>query len=133
MQADKDEIQITQADEVLLYLTAASGFVDFDQVPGLSQAAVAERARAMVTPVADQRYVDLQMAHLADYQALFRRVALDLGTTAAAALPTDERIRRFQDGTDPALVTLLFQYGRYLLIASSRPWHAAGQFAGHLE
>ena len=52
---------------------------------------------------------------------LFRRVSLDLGSTPAAALPTDERIARFDKEGDPALVALLFQYGRYLLIASSRP------------
>ncbi|MCB0801432.1 MAG: glycoside hydrolase family 95 protein, partial [Bacteroidales bacterium] len=68
-----------------------------------------------------QSFANLLSAHLIDYQSLFQRVVLDLGTTPAAALPTDERIRNFQTGVDPALVTLLFQYGRYLLIASSRP------------
>jgi alpha-L-fucosidase 2 len=119
--ASADGLQITQADEVTLYLTAVSGFVDFDQVPGLSQAAVAERAQTMVATAAGHAYANLQTAHLADYQALFQRVELDLGVTEAATLPTDERIRRFQSAADPALVTLLFQYGRYLLIASSRP------------
>ena len=52
---------------------------------------------------------------------LFRRVALDLGRTAAATQPTDERIQAFERGDDPQLIALLFQYGRYLLIASSRP------------
>ena len=75
----------------------------------------------MVTTVAGQTYAALLAAHLADYQLLFQRVKLDLGSSAAATLPTDERIRRFQEGDDPALITLLFQYGRYLLIASSRP------------
>ncbi|HUV64724.1 MAG TPA: hypothetical protein VMW24_12560, partial [Sedimentisphaerales bacterium] len=52
---------------------------------------------------------------------LFRRVTLDLGTTDQAQLPTDRRIREFAENNDPQLVELYFQYGRYLLIASSRP------------
>src|SRR4030095_1312225 len=59
--------------------------------------------------------------HIGDHQALFRRVSLDLGATAASKLPTDERIAAFAHGTDPALVTLLFQFGRSLMIAGSRP------------
>jgi alpha-L-fucosidase 2 len=116
-----DQLQITGANSATLYLTAKSGFVDFDQIPGLSQAAVADAAQAMVATVTGQAQADLLAAHLADYQPLFQRVTLDLGSTDAAQLPTDERIRRFQGGDDPALITLLFQYGRYLLIASSRP------------
>ncbi len=48
-------------------------------------------------------------------------MSLDLGATAAAKLPTDQRIAAFAAGNDPALVALLFQYGRYLMIGSSRP------------
>ncbi len=74
--------------------------------------------------VGRKSYEQLLKAHLADYQALFRRVSLDLGRTEAAKLPTDERIRNFATGNDPDLAALTFQYGRYLLIASSR---AGGQ------
>src|SRR5690606_5413196 len=49
------------------------------------------------------------------------RVSLDLGYSPAAELPTDERLRRFRSGNDPHLVTLYFQFGRYLLISSSQP------------
>ncbi len=121
LQSEAAGLRITQADEVTLCLTAASGFVSFDQIPGLSQAAVANRAAAMVATVTGQPYAALHAAHLADYQPLFQRVTLDLGNNAVTTLPTDERIRRFQTGDDPALIALLFQYGRYLLIASSRP------------
>ncbi|MGE2752989.1 glycosyl hydrolase family 95 catalytic domain-containing protein, partial [Escherichia coli] len=55
------------------------------------------------------------------HRALFRRVTLDLGRTAAADKPTDERVRANRADDDPALATLYFDYGRYLLIASSRP------------
>ncbi len=56
-----------------------------------------------------------------DHRALFRRVTLDLGATAAADAPTDERVAAFAQGDDPQLVALHYQFGRYLLIASSRP------------
>lgn len=61
-------------------------------------------------------YAELLAAHLADYQKLFRRVTLDLGPSSA--LPTNERLRT---PAEPALAVLYFQYGRYLLISSSRP------------
>ena len=60
-------------------------------------------------------------ANLADHQQLFRRVELDLGTSPAAALPTDQRLKQVAEQPDPQLAALYFQYGRYLLIASSRP------------
>src|SRR5262249_36469209 len=63
----------------------------------------------------------LRAAHVADHRRLFRRVALDLGTTAAADLPTDERLKAAARQDDPQLAALYFQFGRYLLIASSRP------------
>jgi len=70
---------------------------------------------------AKKTYGQIRDAHVADHQRLFRRVDLDLGTTDAAALPTDQRLERLQNGgDDPQLVTTFFQYGRYLLIAGSR-------------
>jgi alpha-L-fucosidase 2 len=66
-------------------------------------------------------YEKLLPAHVKEHQRLFRRVALDLGTTDAVKLPTDERIKQFPDADDPQFAALYFQYGRYLLIGSSRP------------
>ena len=69
-------------------------------------------------------FADLLAAHERDYQALFGRVSLDLGTSAPAraALPTDQRLSAYaKDDADPELNALYFQYGRYLLISSSRP------------
>ena len=58
--------------------------------------------------------------HVEDFEPRLARVELDLGTTEAAAQPTDERIRRFAMTSDPALAALYFQYGRYLLLSCSR-------------
>ena len=78
-------------------------------------------------------YDRLRARHVADHAALFNRVALDLGRTPAADLPTDERLLAFaRGGDDPALAALYFQYGRYLLIASSRPGDSARELAGLL-
>ncbi|WP_399552498.1 glycosyl hydrolase family 95 catalytic domain-containing protein, partial [uncultured Cellulomonas sp.] len=65
---------------------------------------------------------DLRAEHVADHGALVGRVHLDLGATSASALPTDERLRRHTAGTpDPGLAALAFHYGRYLMVAGSRP------------
>ncbi|MCB9161024.1 MAG: glycoside hydrolase family 95 protein [Caldilineaceae bacterium] len=120
--ADGDGLRVTGATTATLILTAATGFNGFDQLPGLSPVDPHAQARAMLETACRQTVNQLETAHVADHQALFHRVTLDLGTTPAAALPTDTRIARFHDhGDDPHLVTLLFQFGRYLLIASSRP------------
>ncbi|MFP4502559.1 MAG: glycosyl hydrolase family 95 catalytic domain-containing protein [Candidatus Hydrogenedentota bacterium] len=67
-------------------------------------------------------YADLEAAHIADHQALFNRVSIDLGP-AKNAMPTNRRLRRIHRhaDADPGLAALYFQYGRYLLMGSSRP------------
>src|SRR5205085_11891404 len=63
----------------------------------------------------------LRDSHVREHQRLFRRVTLNLGSTESRDLPTDLRPKRFLEGSDPQLAALYFQYGRYLLISSSRP------------
>ncbi|MGP8243657.1 MAG: glycosyl hydrolase family 95 catalytic domain-containing protein [Bryobacteraceae bacterium] len=105
------------ADSATLVLTGATNFVDYKDVSGDPKA---RNARYLVG-VHIKSYDTLRAEHIADYRNLFGRVALDLGTSPAAANPTDERVRDFAGGHDPQLVALVFQYGRYLLISSSRP------------
>jgi alpha-L-fucosidase 2 len=111
-----DAITVENADSAMLVLAAATSFKDYTDI----SANPAQRSEAMMKSVARKSYEALLKAHLADHQSLFRRVTLDLGRTDAAKLPTDERIKKFSTGNDPDLVALTFQYGRYLLIASSR-------------
>ncbi len=67
-------------------------------------------------------YEQLRERHIQDHRQLFRRVQIDLGQTPNALLPTDERLEAYKRGEqDPQLEALYFQYGRYLLMASSRP------------
>ncbi len=109
-------ISVRDADAVTLLLAGATNFVNYRDV----SASPARRNDATLAPLRAARYATLKTAHLTDHQTLFRRVKLDLGTNESAALPTDERVRRFDTAPDPQLVTLVFQYGRYLLIGSSR-------------
>lgn len=104
-------LRISGASGFTLYLTATTNFRSFKELGPLP-----EPAR-----IADAE-PKLRAEHIADHRALFSRVQLKLGPDKH--LPTSERIRRFATEADPALVALLFQYGRYLLIASSR---GAGQ------
>ena len=116
-QAVRDgKISISGANSATLILAGATNFVNFRDV----SADPKPRNTATLAAIRNQSYDALRAAHLKDHQSLFRRVSLDLSSTPAAQLPTDERIAAFAKGDDPALVALLFQYGRYLMIGSSR-------------
>jgi alpha-L-fucosidase 2 len=110
-------IAVSGANAAIIILSGATNFRSYRDV----SADPVRRNDEMLQRVAGRSYEALRHDHLLDHQKLFRRVSLDLGSTPAASLPTDERIARFANSDDPHLVTLLFQYGRYLLMASSRP------------
>lgn len=115
--AAASRIAVTNADDVTLFITAATSYKRFDDVSGDPAGIVKQQLAA----AAQKSFDKLRTAHLADYQPLFRRVTLDLGQTDAMKLPTDVRIQRFADGNDPQLAALYYQFARYLLISSSRP------------
>jgi alpha-L-fucosidase 2 len=79
------------------------------------------RASKYLAAAASKPYKELRQDHVAEHQRLFRRVSLDVGRGEGMDRPTDERIKSFADGKDPQLAALVFQFGRYLLISSSRP------------
>jgi alpha-L-fucosidase 2 len=115
--ADAAQLHVSNASSATFLIAVATSFRRYDDVSGDP----AELNRRTLAAVAGKSYEDLLRAHVADYQRLFRRVTIDLGTSAAAQLPTDERVRADAPAHDPALAALYFQYGRYLLISSSRP------------
>ena len=115
--ADAAQLHISNATSATILVAAATSFRRYDDVGGDPT----ERNQRTFDAVQDKSFEALRDAHVADYQRLFRRVTLDLGHTAAAARPTDERVRAADLGQDPALAALYFHYGRYLLISSSRP------------
>lgn len=115
--AEPRRLLVENADSVVILLDIATSFVRFDDVSGDPEARIAARLAA----AADQGYEALLDAHLAEHWRLFRRLEIDLGRTEAADLPTHTRIKGFAEGDDPALAALYVQYGRYLMITSSRP------------
>jgi alpha-L-fucosidase 2 len=120
---DGDALAVRGADSVVLRLVTATSYNGFDRSPSRDGAAPHALAAARMEGVVGRPYDELLRRHVADYGALFGRVALDLGRAPAdrAALPTDERIRRAGDGADAELAAQYFQFGRYLTIAGSRP------------
>ena len=117
----KDELMVSNADAVTIYLSEATSFNGFDKSPGLNGKDPSIEAKANLQKAIGRSFAQIKTRHVADYQSLFHRVKLDLGG-ALPKLPTDERLRRFAAApTDNALVVLYYQFGRYLMIASSRP------------
>jgi alpha-L-fucosidase 2 len=111
-----DTVVVRDADAVTMLVSAATSYRNYEDVSGDPAARVAASLGA-----ASRKTVDaLRAAHVRDYQQLFNRVTLNLGPSANST-PTDERVRGFAAGGDPGLAALYFQYGRYLLISSSRP------------
>jgi len=109
------------ANSATLLITAGTGFQGFGQMPGTPAERIAAGCRERLEAAARKPYAALRTAHVTDHQALFRRVSLDLGGAEAASRPMDERLSRLKTQPDPHLDALYFQYGRYLLIGSSRP------------
>ncbi len=113
-------LRIDNADALTIVVAAGTNYVA-DRARGWRGGAPQERIEAQLKAAAAKPYAALRAAHIADYQSLFRRVSLNLGSTALD-LPTDERLVRYGDGAaDEELEALFFQFGRYLLISSSRP------------
>ncbi len=117
VKADENALQVEQADAVTIFISIASNFNNYQDISGNA----GERTDAYLQKALHKKYEALYKDHVADYKKYFSRVSLDLGTTDAVKLPTDKRIEQFSKGNDPHLVALYFQFGRYLLISSSRP------------
>lgn len=116
--ASGSQIHITGASAVTITIAAATSYKRYDDVSGDPAALTKETLAALK----GKSYDDLRTRAIAEHQRLFRRVALDLGRNEAAEkLPTDERVRQSPTTDDPGLAMLYFQYGRYLLVSSSRP------------
>ncbi|WP_026461510.1 glycoside hydrolase family 95 protein [Adhaeribacter aquaticus] len=113
VRANGDKVSIDKANEVTLLLTAATNYRGGDPL---------ELANKPLAGAAEKSFADLKTNHLKDYQQYFKRVDLDFGKTEAVYFPTDARVTAMQNGNvDPHLLKLYYQFGRYLLISSSRP------------
>ena len=110
-------LKVRGADSATILLTAATSFKNYRDITADPSARVAK----ILSAAANKAYGKLLAEHVADHGRLQGRVKLDLPAGPASQRPTDRRIKAFAPGVDEQLAALLFQYGRYLLIASSRP------------
>lgn len=111
------ELSIKNATTATIYISIATNFNNYKDISGDEN----KRALDYMNKAFSKSYSNILKNHIVAYQKYFNRVKLDLGTTPAADLPTDERLKNFRNTNDPNLVSLYFQYGRYLLISSSQP------------
>ena len=114
------------ADEAVIVLIARTNFVSYKDVSGDAAA----RAADDLARLANRDYAGLRADHVKDHQALFDRVKLELPAGPNSLLPTDVRLQKIQTQPDPALAALCYQFGRYVLIASSRPGTQAANLQG---
>ncbi len=120
-------LTVSNANEVTLLVVGATSYNSATDISGDATA----RCEAYLKAVGRKPYDQLRADHLAAHQALFNRVKLDLGTTDDVKNPTDERLQAVKRGNfDPQFETLYFQFGRYLLISSSRPGYLPANLQG---
>ena len=110
-------IAVANANSAIILISAATSYRNYHDVSDNE----VEKSKTAVEKAAQKSFAALRHDHVADYQKFFRRVSLELGTSEAMGMPTDERIQRFATTNDPQLAALYFQFARYLLISSSRP------------
>ncbi len=116
----KGSLSLEGANAITLLVAAATSYNGFEV--GSTRKDPAAACQSTLAAAASKRYEELRDAHVKDYQRLFRRVELDLGDDIRDEIPTDERLEAVRQGNeDRYLISLYFQYGRYLLISSSRP------------
>jgi alpha-L-fucosidase 2 len=123
---DYRTLQVRGADAVTLVLAASTSFVNYQDVSGDP----ARRVRSALEGVAATSYAELQSRHRLEHRGWFRRVWLELGSGEREALPIPRRLAEADSVADPGLAALAYQFGRYLLIASSRPGTQAANLQG---
>ena len=117
MTLDDTMLSIKNADAVTLFFVAATNFVNYKDV----SADWHSKVESMLTKLEQRSYTNIKESALSDHKKYFDRVSLTLPTTENSFLPTDDRMSKIQSEPDPQLATLCYNFGRYLLIASSRP------------
>lgn len=110
-------LTIKDADDVVLILVAATNFNNYKDVSGSET----DRATVYIHHLEGRSYETLKAEHIKDYQQLFNRVSLSLPITKNSLLPTDLRMQKVLEAPDPSLAALGYQFGRYILMSSSRP------------
>ncbi len=126
-----ERVIVTGADEVILYVAARTGFAGWNVHPGKAQVPYVEYCLSDIRKAMALSYQELLEQHKAAHRELYSRVSLTLGSSGNSGLPTDRRLQLHGAGQeDPALYTLLFNYGRYLAISASREGTQPGNLQG---
>ena len=123
-------IAVSDADVVTIYISIGTNFVNYEDVSGNDAAKVSQYIAKFRDSKDSKKYEKALAAHIKEYQKQFGNVTLNLGTNDQAKLPTDQRVAQFSTTFDPQLVSLYFQFGRYLLISSSQPGGQAANLQG---
>jgi alpha-L-fucosidase 2 len=119
---ENGKVRVENADEVVFLLSTGTSYNGFDKSPAFEGKDPTQQVLDNFRKLGNKNYSDLYTDHVDDYQQLFNRVQISLGKLSTQSqLTTDERVRLFANGKDTSLVSMYFQYGRYLMIAGSRP------------
>ena len=125
---EDNRLWISGATSATVYLTAATNFVNYHDISGDAEG----KAQLALEQALAGNYAEQLRAHIAAYQPLFNTVSLSINPAKSQSqvLPTDVLLQQYPQQQDPRLVTLMFQYGRYLLLSSSRPGGQAANLQG---
>jgi alpha-L-fucosidase 2 len=114
---DDNELEIDDATEATIYIVAATNYVNYHDVSGNPT----KKNNQVLGSLRNKSYKKLLTSHIKKYQAQYNRVSLTLPKSENSSLETDKRLAAFAEGKDMDMVSLMMQYGRYLLISSSQP------------
>lgn len=117
LSSNDTSLTVNGANSATLFISIATNFNNYKDISGDEE----KRAADYLNKVYPKSYATILAGHIAAYQKYYNRVKLDLGATPAANFPTDERLKNFSSANDPHMVSLYYQFGRYLLISSSQP------------
>ena len=124
--AGENKLLVRGASSATIFISSATNFVSYNDVSGNAE----EKAEAALAKAVEKDYKTLLANHVSAYKAQFDRVKLELPKSDSSAIETDRRLAAFNNGNDQAMVALMFQYGRYLLISSSQPGGQAANLQG---
>lgn len=124
--AGENKLMVRGATTATIYIASATNFVNYNDVSGNAE----EKAEAALAKAVETDYKSLLARHISMYTLQFGRVELNLPKSDSSNIETDRRLAAFNKGNDQAMVALMFQYGRYLLISSSQPGGQAANLQG---
>ena len=125
-QVGKSTLQVRGATTATIYISSATNFVNYNDVSGNAKKLAENALKSAI----EKDYKSLLNSHISAYKEQFDRVKLELPKSDSSAIETDRRLAAFNSGNDQAMVALMFQYGRYLLISSSQPGGQAANLQG---